>query len=382
MQNEEKLSKVEREIEEVKEDIKKVGKKLEQEGLSEKDIDYYRKKEIQLLEKESLLLEKEKHLREEKKQLLQRQETIYLNGFSAERLETIAAFAEAEMENKTKNKPMSEASVVWAESILAAYHVKHEWAKTVIVEPGPSDDPPPYVWTIESQSGEEWNKSEYGGTPGALAWLKEHLLGSNSKYDVKIVTGSSLPKVKGNRKSATGKADIAIGDANDIKYGDTYAYVQGLIELKTDKYPLKTGQNLLELLSLSTASSFKKAVVLLATNCTDRWEVFHFSTPATIRHQVYKHGRKAWEDFMGLLHSISERNYPEKLWIAALPEMNEQDLEGFEVSDKERKRAKAEQDEAMLEHFADRLGDIYGERPTVPSWARAHVRIPDYYSLC
>ena len=49
------------------------------------------------------------------------------------------------------------------------------------------------------------------------------------------------------------------------------------------------------------------------------------------------------------------------------------------MSDRDTKKAKAEEDETMLEHFADRMADLYGERPSVPWWARANTRIPDYY---
>ena len=41
---------------------------------------------------------------------------------------------------------------------------------------------------------------------------------------------------------------------------------------------------------------------------------------------------------------------------------------------------KATHDEAVLKRIADHLGDIYGERPIVPFWARAESRVPDYYA--
>lgn len=78
----------------------------------------------------------------------------------------------------------------------------------------------------------------------------------------------------------------------------------GLVELETDKYPLKVGQNLLELLSLSTASTFKKAVVLLATDCNKKWELFFFSDGRTITSKVYDHGSKTWDDFFQLLNTM------------------------------------------------------------------------------
>ena len=309
----------------------------------------------------------------------ERPNEIALDAIAAERIAKLADFAQSEMDNRTKNKPMSEASVEWAESILASYRVQHKTSTTVNTDAGSSDDPPRYEWTIQTNSGEVWSKTEHRGTPGALEWLKEHFLDTNGAYELKVVTGASLPKVKGNGRSATGKADIAIGTKSDIGYGDMYTFVRGLIELKTDKSPLKTGQNLLELLALSMASSFERAVVLLATNCNDNWEVYHFASGTEVRRQIYKHGRKAWEDFIRLVNSVGDRNYPGKFWCATLPSISDQDLEGFPETDEDRNKAKAEEEEAMLERFADQLENIYGERPVVPSWARAHQRIPDYY---
>ena len=298
------------------------------------------------------------------------------------RLQKVVAFVEAEMDDRTKNKPMSEASQNWAETILAAYGIKHDRLKMVVPDLGSSQDPQPYQWTIQTDQGETWDKYEHRGTPGALNWIKENFLVSNDQYDLKVVTGANLPKVKGNRRSATGKTDIVIGDKNDIHKGSTFDFAMGIIELKTNTYPLKVGQNLLQLLALSMASTFKKAVVLLATDCNAKWEVFSFSDGGTIISKVYWHGSKAWDDFLQLLKSSEDRNFVSQktMWFPSLPQVAEQDLAGFEMSDRDKKKAKAEEDEAMLEHFADQMADIYGERPTIPWWARAKARIPDYYA--
>ena len=294
----------------------------------------------------------------------------------------VMAFVRSEMEDRTKNKEMSKASKDWAEAILAAYRIKHDRVKKVVDAVGSFKDPPSYEWTIQTQEGEVWNMGKHGGTLGALEWLKENFLPTDSPYNLKVVTGAKLPKVKGNRKSATGKTDVLIGLATDINKGSTFDFAMGIVELKTNNYPLKVGQNLLELLALSTASSFQKAVTLLATDCTTKWELFYFSDAATITSKVYDHSSKAWDDFLQLLNSIDERDYVGKdgLWISSLPQVAEQDLEGFDISERDKKKAKAEEEESMLEHFADRMGEIYGERPTVPWWARSGAKIPDYYA--
>jgi hypothetical protein len=89
---------------------------------------------------------------------------------------------------------------------------------------------------------------------------------------------------------------------------------------------------------------------------------------------------KAWEDFIYLIDSVEERNFPDKLWIANLPEVNEHNLDGFEMSDRDKKKTRAEENETMLTHFADRMAGVYGERPIVPYWARANVKVPEYYT--
>ena len=285
------------------------------------------------------------------------------------------------MDNKTQNKNMSEASVDWAESILAAYKVKHNRLNKVVATAQALENLAPYQWTIQSQDGQSWNKSEHGGTPGALEWLKATFMPSDCQYDFKVVTGVKLPKVKGNGRSATGKTDLVIGLATDINKGSTFDFAKGIVELKTNKYPLKLGQNLLGLLALSTISAFEKGVVLLATDCNTKWELFYFSDATTITSKVYEHGRKAWDDFMDLLNSADERNYlgPQDVWVASLPQIAEQDLSGFDFSNRDKKKARAEEEESMLEQFADKLGEIYGERPSIPWWARADAKIPDYY---
>lgn len=271
---------------------------------------------------------------------------------------------------------MSEASVEFANEILKGYGF------TVVVAPfitehGLGADPPPYSWKILDEKSEVWKKGENAGTPGARDWVREHLLGDDQKLGLKVVTGSMLPKVKANRRSASGKGDLAIGCPRSMAHGEEFLFVNGLVELKTDESPLKTGQNLLQLLALSMISRFQTGVALLATDCRTKWETFHFSNCSTVERRIYEHGRKAWEDFIELIKSSEKRVYEVKL--DTIDEDDEQNLDGFKFGDQERKKMKATQDEALLERMADHLGDIYGERPDVPFWARAESRVLDYY---
>jgi len=295
-----------------------------------------------------------------------------------EEYKQIAAFAKEEMENRTKHKPMSEASVPFAETILKGYGYNVAVAP-VIKECGSENDPPSFSWKIVDKNSKEWNKFEHAGTPGAKDWIEENFMRDDKAFGLKVVTGAPLPKVKANRRSALGKGDLAIGDPFSMKYGEEYLYANGLIELKTDLYPLKSGQNLLQLLSLSLVSSFKTGVALLATNCNEKWEIYHFSDGRTVQRQIYAYGRKAWEDFMELIKSPEARIFETALDTISEDKDDEQNLDNFDFGGQHRKKFKALQDEAMLERLADHLGDIYGERPVVPSWARAESRVPDYY---
>jgi hypothetical protein len=93
----------------------------------------------------------------------------------------------------------------------------------------------------------------------------------------------------------------------NVVENEPYLFAKGLIELKTYEYPLQTGQNMLELMVHSTASSFKEGVALLATDCNAKWNFFYFSDTVTGQRKIYTHGRKAWEDFMQLIRTTEAR---------------------------------------------------------------------------
>lgn len=56
---------------------------------------------------------------------------------------------------------------------------------------------------------------------------------------------------------------------------------------------------------------------------------------------------------------------------------DEQNLDGFGADNA---KTKALEHQDQLNAFASYLGDIYGSRPTVPSWAKAENTCPDYYA--
>jgi hypothetical protein len=295
----------------------------------------------------------------------------------------LTEFARQEMKAKTVNQHMSDASLGFAKDLLVGRNIS-VLVDEANTEVGLGKDPTPYCWTFLALDLVVKKKGEHDGTPGARDWFYEHFL-LGTKYNLKVVTGTSLPKIEGDQKSATGKADIQIGFQEQMELETSpFDQAHGLIELKTNVYPLKPGQNILELASLSTISRFGKGVALLATDCNEKWELCYFQDSKTIKRRAYRHGRKCVEDFKELLDSADGRPQeppPSRRRKQNLPSMDEegdggQNLDGFDDGDG---KTKALENHVMLNALANQLADIYGERPVVPEWARAENTCPDYY---
>ena len=192
---------------------------------------------------------------------------------------------------------------------------------------------------------------------------------------------------------------MAVGECKDmyfhLKTDAPFSSTRGLINIKPDTALFLVSQNSLQLYALSMASSFEKGVCLLATDCNQRWEIYSFSsTGSTILRKAYQSGKLAFETYMQLIETAHERqslitssfnkNKKQKRKDHSMMRSelhdNEQDLEGFSFSPADITKAKAMEQEAMLERFADFLGDRYETRPVIPSWARAEARCPNYYS--
>lgn len=145
-------------------------------------------------------------------------------------------FVKEEMDNRSKHKAMSEASVPFAEAILKGCGLR------VVVDPpvkelGSKQDPPKYSWKVVDSNALVWKKGEHAGTPGARDWAHAHLLAEEGENGLRVVTGALLPAVKANRRSSSGKGDIAIGKLQDMNYGEVYLFANGLIELKQMSIP-------------------------------------------------------------------------------------------------------------------------------------------------
>lgn len=305
----------------------------------------------------------------------------------ADDIKAVIAFARESMETKTEHKAMSEASEEFAMLLLEGRNITVE-VGVPCTDKGNTADPAPYPWSVDTIENTTLKKGEHQGTPGAKDWFTQNFV-QNSGYGLRVITGEYLPTIKGARKTARGKGDLAIGIAEHMKLVDSpYEQAYGLVELKTDQYGLKNGQNLLELVSLSSTSRLRKGVSLLATDCCTKWQLYHFKDATTICRKTYQHGRKCWEDFKEFLDTAETRNVPEPRLAKrkqTLPptledEDDEQDLGGFEGEYQDDGKIKALERQAMLESFASQLEEIYGERPSVPYWARAEATCPNYYA--
>jgi hypothetical protein len=292
---------------------------------------------------------------------------------------------------KSEQKDMSKASTQWAQELVGAMGI-------VVKTQAPNQDtvpntkePPAYNWRVLTAVGTTVKIGENQATPSARDWFQTHFLSrdelQSKGYICKVVTGHDLPKLEAGGKSSSGKGDMVIGKAKDIALADNvYEQAPGLIELKTDEYPIKVGQVILELTAFSRASRFERGVVLLASDCNTKWCLAWFQDYNTICRRKYYSGRKCWMDFKELLLKADERatqmEPPRKKRLAMLKEGDgsddDQNLDGFEGAPG--RKQSAVENEAFLNQLANYLGDLYGERPVVPEWAKAKNIVPDYYA--
>eukprot|EP00978_Attheya_sp_CCMP212_P006194 scaffold13993_cov51-Attheya_sp.AAC.7 len=296
-----------------------------------------------------------------------------------EELQPVVDFARQQLEAKTDHRAMSVASYDFARLLLNGVSLSIEIDAPNQEKGSTEDSLTPYSWTVETKDNEIVNKGEHNGTPGARDWFKQHFLEESDDLGLVVVTGDPLPEIKANGRSTAGKGDLVIGHPGQLKLAASpYEQAYGLVELKTSR--LKPAQNVLELASLATISRFQKNVTLLASDCTDQWEL------------------KCWEDFKALLDKAESRVLapPTGRYKPTLPNFEEageheheagnfggksgaageQDLDGFDYGGDH----KHIESQAMLDALATQLADIYGERPVLPQWARAETTsIPDYY---
>jgi hypothetical protein len=303
----------------------------------------------------------------------------------------VIEFVKKQMEEHTETKAFSKAGYTFARLLLNDRGIQVRTA-AVNLEQGQCVDPPVFDWTIETKDDQQLRPGEHFKTSNARDWFLQNFLAQDKVFGLKVVTGCSLPELTGHHKKANGKTDLVIGKKDELDISsDAYDFAFGIIELKQDIYPIKKGQNILELASLSTISRVGQNCSLLATDCNKAWELYWFEDTRTIVRGVYRSSRKCWEDFKALLEGAEQRvlGPPSKHPRPVLPNyeasidaeddhaLEEQNLDGFDAGDS---KIKSLELQAQLSALANDLGALYGNRPSIPFWARAENRCPDYYA--
>ena len=301
----------------------------------------------------------------------------------------VVDFAKQQMDKHTEGRAFSKAGYTWARLLLNERGIQVR-TNEINLEDGQGSEPERFQWTVETKDNEVLRPGEHYKTKGAKDWFLQNFLLSDDIFGLKIVTGSALPELRGHTKKANGKSDLVIGKKAELQIAaDPYDFAFGLIELEHDVYDINKGQNVLELASLATISRVGKNCSLLATDCNTKWEIYWFEDERTIVRGVYRSGRKCFEDFRKLLMEAESRvlrppSKQSRLVLSNFEEHDEgdnpedeQNLDGFGADDP---KIKALERQGQLNALADYLGDLYGVRPNVPSWAMAEDTCPDYYA--
>ena len=305
-------------------------------------------------------------------------------------LEPVIEFVKKQMDKHTEERAFSKAGYTWARLLLNERGIRVRTNEVNVQDGEQGAEIEAFDWTLETNDTKVVRPGEHYKTPFAKAWFSRNFLLPDDMFGLKVVTGSSLPELRGHTKKANGKSDLVIGKKVELQVApDPYDFAFGLIELKQDIFNLNKGQNILELASLATISRVGKNVSLLATDCNTKWELFWFEDDKTIVRGVYRSGRKCLEDFRKFLVSAESRvlRPPPKQSRLVLPNFeehneddidpdDEQNMDGFDADDP---KTAALERQGQLGVLADYLGDLYGARPSVPFWAMAENTCPDYY---
>jgi hypothetical protein len=274
-------------------------------------------------------------------------------------------------------QPMSEATHNFTRLLLQDLGVKHI-VRPVIADTG-----------VGEVNKYPWGDKEHeeDGLPGCKLILEAELLPlalDGSPLGLFDVRSLPLPELEAGKRKSHGFSDLALGLQPSMAYASVccedlmLSYTAALVELKTQKMELNQRQLLLQLISLSQIAGNGQGVVVLGTDCVDKWLLLHFSSYNTIVVQPYVHGKKCLADFKTLVAGSLER-MEKNIAPARSPsigEDNDMDLGGFQLEKTDKDKAIAR--ESKLRKLADVLGRLYGETPEIPPWALASA-CPSYY---
>ena len=177
-------------------------------------------------------------------------------------------------------------------------------------------------------------------------------------FDVRTRT---LPILECNRYRSSGSSDLAIGDLESMSERANkdlcFHFAVALIELKTAKAELKQNQLLLQLCSLAQSSNVRTGVVVLGTDCCEKWRLVHFSSNNTVAIQSYSCGWKCLEDLKSLVGSGDDRWRKMQESVPSIPEHEDDALVGgIEMESREQFIS-----DAQLAKFARKLERLYPE---------------------
>ena len=236
------------------------------------------------------------------------------------------------------------------------------------------------------------DECEADGQPGCQTILEEEMLPlsvDGKAFGFYDVRSCPLPQLKAGKRKSNGYPEPALGPEKSMKYALTHAkdlvlaYTDALVELKVARRDLKPGQLLLQLVSLSLISGRGQGVVMLGTDCVDKWRMLYFSGHNTIVVQPYLHGKQCIADFKSLMVESAARKdrnvapmNPDPIVEGSEADI---DLEDFGVEETERDKAIAQ--ETKLRKLAGALTSLYCEELEVPYWAKASETSPSYYIL-
>jgi len=162
----------------------------------------------------------------------------------------------------------------------------------------------------------------------------------------------------GKRKS-NGFSDLALCDrasmSNPQNKDLVFSYTVALVELKTGKADLKQWQLLLQLVSLSQLANNRKGVVVLGTDCAQKWRLVFFSKYNQITVQPYTYGKKCLQELKRLLNMSATQG---KHLVASAPMLSiaeETDLMDEEGTEEDQKFSR----DSKLRKLALDLGKLY-----------------------
>jgi len=276
-------------------------------------------------------------------------------------------------DDKTEKQSMSKVSKTFCEPLLQGLGVS--WSRAS----GNVDE--------GQNSTFSWSGGEEVCTIKAMEQLCELLDFGNVPSDTRKVEfvdarKTPLQPLKASHKECNGQTDIAIR-FEDLQHDDeaTFAFVIGLVELKTDKCKLNFYQLVLELIAMSRMSEFGQCIALLGTDLNEKWEVLYFDKANHIICQPFLHQTQAIPFFKEKLVSIHRRvaefvplaSIAEEHWLSESIN-NDQDLRSFGLP-----RGTQGDTAQFVQDVARWLNVKFNAQVSPPVWSQRIV-VPGMYS--